>query len=79
MERVGLCFVGGDFPFPGGFCFAPVCVAVAGVAGLKFLYRIKLIMKMLDCSQVTQLTISSQSIHVTKQSCVSLKPWKPYK
>ena len=27
LESVGLCFVGDDLPFSGGFCFASVCIA----------------------------------------------------
>ena len=43
LESVGLCFVGDDLPFSGGFCFASVCIAGAVVAELYFLYREKVI------------------------------------
>ena len=41
LESVGLCFGKDGSPFAGGFCFVPVCTAGAGVAGLYFLYRMK--------------------------------------
>ena len=43
LESVGLCLVRDDFQFPGGYCFVPVCIAGAAVAGLYFLYREKVI------------------------------------
>ena len=43
LESVELCFVGDDLPFPGGYCFAGVCIVVPVVAELYFLYREKVI------------------------------------
>ena len=42
LESVELCFVGDDLPFPGGYCFAGVCIVVPVVAELYFLYREKI-------------------------------------
>ena len=57
LESVGLCFVRGDLPFPGGYCFAPIssapvsaCIAAAAVAELYSLYRVE-VNSLLICYQ----------------------------
>ena len=60
--------MGDDLPFPGGFCFAAVCIVVPVVAELYFLHREKVIgFQVRVCVNLTGYV--SSSIYVGSQPC----------